>query len=62
MQWPAVRGKHFCRIHGAGGGAPSDRAHGGYSHGLRTQSSDAARLLVRELLKSSCSTLGLLCE
>jgi len=34
---PAVRGWLVCRVHGAGGGAPSGSAHPNYRHGLRTK-------------------------
>jgi hypothetical protein len=30
---PAVRGKRVCRMHGAGGGAPSGKSNGRYRHG-----------------------------
>ena len=33
---PAVNGKRVCRMHGAGGGAPSGRRNGRYRHGACT--------------------------
>jgi len=36
-QAPAVRGYQVCRMHGAGGGAPTGEANGSYRHGRRTQ-------------------------
>jgi hypothetical protein len=59
---PAMRGKRVCRMHGAKAGAPDGTANGSYRHGRRTQAADASRLLIRELLKSSRSTLGLMGE
>jgi hypothetical protein len=34
---PAVRGCHVCRMHGAGGGAPSGKQNGNYQNGTRTK-------------------------
>jgi hypothetical protein len=59
---PAVRGKHVCRMHGARAGAPEGKANGSYRHGRRTQAAAASTLLIRELLRKSRSTLGLMCE
>ena len=59
---PAVRGKSVCRMHGAAGGAPKGAAHGMYRHGRRTREAEASRLLIRELLRSARSTLGLVCD
>ena len=33
---PAVRGCRVCRMHGAGGGAPTGKQNGNYRHGRRT--------------------------
>ena len=33
----------MCRIHGAGNGAPSGKAHPNYRHGLRSQEFNAVR-------------------
>ena len=33
---PAVRGFRVCRMHGAGGGAPTGKKNGNYRHGART--------------------------
>ena len=34
---PAKRGWKVCRLHGAGGGAPSGARHPNFKHGLRSQ-------------------------
>ena len=43
---PAVRGKRVCRMHGAGGGAPTGKQNGNYRHGAR---SDEAIALLRRI-------------
>lgn len=50
-QCPAVRGWRVCRVHGAGGGAPSGAAHPNYRHGLRTKETRAMRWAVRLLCR-----------
>ena len=49
---PAVRGWKVCRFHGAGGGAPSGRAHGRWRHGLATNTARAERKALRDLLRA----------
>ena len=34
---PAVRGYRVCRMHGAGGGAPTGKQNGNYRHGASTK-------------------------
>jgi hypothetical protein len=34
---PAVNGYRVCRMHGAGGGAPTGKLNGNYRHGTRTK-------------------------
>jgi hypothetical protein len=34
---PAVNGYRVCRMHGAGGGAPTGKRNGNYRHGARTK-------------------------
>lgn len=55
-QCPAVRGWAVCRLHGAGGGAPSGQSHPNYKHGLRTEEMMAVRRLVSVLTAQSTST------
>lgn len=47
---PAVRGKHVCRMHGAGGGAPRGMAHGAYRHGHFSCSEVADRVAISRLI------------
>jgi hypothetical protein len=53
---PAVRGSLVCRMHGAGGGAPTGNQNGNYRHGARTKEAIQAisyiRLLSRLARKS----------
>jgi hypothetical protein len=46
---PAVRGHRVCRMHGAGGGAPTGEANGNYRHGRRTQEMTRTLRLCRAL-------------
>ena len=55
---PAVRGWTVCRFHGAGGGAPKEKANGSYKHGLHTQEAKAERRLVSDLLRRSRRMIG----
>jgi hypothetical protein len=55
---PAVRGWAVCRFHGAGGGAPTDRANGSYKHGLYTQQAKAERRLISGLLRRCRKTIA----
>jgi hypothetical protein len=50
---PAVSGWHVCRMHGAGGGAPSGERNGNYKHGRRTREAMSRRAALRMLLKES---------
>ena len=50
---PAVRGWKVCRMHGAGGGAPTGALHGNYRHGTRS------REFVKLLLMASALIAGL---
>jgi len=57
---PAVKGWKVCRMHGAGGGAPSGQANGNYRHGRRTKESMQMKAALRELLRDSRRTVALL--
>lgn len=46
---PAVNGWRVCRVHGAGGGAPSGTKHGGWKHGGRSKDVMALAALARML-------------
>ena len=46
---PAVRGCRVCRMHGAGGGAPTGNRNGNYRHGTRTKEAIQAVRLVNLL-------------
>jgi len=46
---PAVRGHRVCRMHGAGGGAPTGKTNGNYRHGGRTQELTKTLQLCRAL-------------
>ena len=48
-QGPAVKGWSVCRMHGAGGGAPSGPANGKWRHGNRTKQADSLRRMIAEL-------------
>ena len=48
---PAVRGYRVCRMHGARGGAPSDKRNGNYRHGGRTKELMKAVALVKAMAK-----------
>ena len=50
---PAVIGWSVCRMHGAGGGAPTGERNGNYRHGNRTHEAMALKAEIRELLKES---------
>ena len=49
---PSKQGWNVCRVHGAGGGAPSCTQHPNYRHGLRTNELAAIRLVASLLGKS----------
>jgi hypothetical protein len=55
---PAVRGWNVCRFHGAGGGAPKDRANGSYKHGLYTHKAKAERRSISDLLRQCRKTIA----
>jgi hypothetical protein len=44
---PAVKGWKVCRMHGAGGGAPSGKRNGNYKHGGRTKNAMATSAYVQ---------------
>jgi hypothetical protein len=50
-QCPSKQGWNVCRLHGAGGGAPSGSRHPNYRHGLRTKQMQDVRALVSLLGK-----------
>ena len=50
---PSKQGWNVCRLHGAGGGAPSGSAHLNYKHGLRTKQMEDIRRLVSVLDKEA---------
>ena len=49
-QAPAVNGWTVCRMHGAGGGAPTGKGNGNWRHGGETKAMRATRRLVAALL------------
>ena len=49
---PSKQGWNVCRLHGAGGGAPSGPAHPNYKHGLRTKEMQLIRRLATLLGKN----------
>ena len=55
---PAVSGWSVCRMHGAGGGAPSGKRNGRYRHGGRTKEAMAMMEEMRELLRESRELLS----
>ena len=42
---PAVKGWTVCRMHGAGGGAPTGKRNGMWRHGGRTKQTDEIRAM-----------------
>ena len=48
---PAVKGWTVCRVHGAGGGAPTGAAHPNYRHGGRTKEMELLRRLGSDLAR-----------
>lgn len=48
-QAPAVHGWAVCRMHGAGGGAPSGKANGNWKDGRRSLETLAIRRFVADL-------------
>jgi hypothetical protein len=55
---PAVVGWLVCRMHGAGGGAPSGKKNGNYRHGTRTKEAMALRASINDLVRESLQQLG----
>jgi hypothetical protein len=53
---PVVRGWAVCRMHGAGGGAPSGPAHPNYRHGLRSREMQSVRRMISVLCKDAKET------
>ena len=49
---PSKQGWAVCRLHGAGGGAPSGAAHPNYLHGLRSKEYLSVRRTTMALSKS----------
>lgn len=47
---PAVNGWTVCRMHGAGGGAPSGKANGQWKDGRQSKAAVAIRRLVSALM------------
>jgi len=50
---PAVKGWSVCRLHGAGGGAPSGMRNGAYKHGRRTKEAMALRKELTQLSREA---------
>jgi hypothetical protein len=48
---PAVKGWTVCRMHGAGGGAPTGSGNGAWVHGGRSQSVEQNRRTLAALIK-----------
>ena len=47
---PAVRGFRVCRMHGAGGGAPTGKRNGNYRHGARSKETVELWKLIKSVL------------
>jgi len=54
---PAVTGYKVCRMHGAGGGAPSGAKNGNYRHGNETRASKDLRAEMMTLIRECRETL-----
>lgn len=50
---PAVRGWNVCRMHGAGGGAPTGPSNGAWRHGARSQDAMTLRREVSDLIRAA---------
>jgi hypothetical protein len=48
---PAVRGWHVCRMHGAGGGAPTGPSNGAWQHGGRSAKAEQSQRYLMALVK-----------
>lgn len=57
---PAVRGWSVCRMHGAGGGAPSGPANGRWRDGERSRAAEAFRREIAELVATARKTASAL--
>ena len=57
-QAPAVNGWTVCRMHGAGGGAPSGPANGAWQHGGRSADTALVRRLGTELARMARAVSG----
>jgi len=55
---PAVRGWAVCRMHGAGGGAPSGPCNGAWVHGGRSQELSEVRSFGNDLARLARTTLA----
>jgi hypothetical protein len=59
---PAVRGWHVCRMHGAGGGAPTGPANGAWLHGDRSQTVEQNRRTLMALVKLAKEGVDSICH
>jgi hypothetical protein len=57
---PAKRGWHVCRMHGAGGGAPTGPGNGAWVHGDRSQAVEQNRRTLMALVKLARDGLGVI--
>ena len=48
---PAVRGWRVCRMHGAGGGAPTGKRNGNYRHGAKSRGELNLTRQINELVR-----------
>ena len=48
---PAKRGWQVCRMHGAGGGAPTGMANGAWRHGGRSKQAQRTRLSLMDMIR-----------
>jgi hypothetical protein len=55
---PAVTGWTVCRMHGAGGGAPTGKGNGAYRHGNRTKDAALMRQFARALRSQSAALVA----
>jgi hypothetical protein len=59
---PAVRGWNVCRMHGAGGGAPTGPANGAWLHGDRSQTVAQNRRTLMALVKLAKEGVDSICH
>jgi hypothetical protein len=59
---PAVRGWHVCRMHGAGGGAPTGPGNGAWVHGDRSQTVEQNRRTLMALVKLAKEGVDSICH